>query len=253
MEDKNQLINVLVELGLKPQEAKVYFACLKLGQSTVGKIADEADVQRTFVYDILDILAERGIVSLVEIKGVMHYSAVSIERFREMQKEKLKKFEKVLPEFKALEMTVGDRPRVQFFEGIEGVFSALSDTLNLPIGGEILAYATGTGLYEKEVERSYEYLKRRIKRKIFSRVIAPDTVGTRKFTDNDKEQLRETTLVSSDRFGFTNEINIYANKMLVMSLQGELLAVIIESESVAKTQRMIFELAWIGAGKYQKK
>ena len=37
-----------------------------------------------------------------------------------------------------------------------------------------------------------------------------------------------------------------------MSLQGEILAVIIESESIAKTQRTIFELAWEGAEKFQK-
>jgi hypothetical protein len=37
-----------------------------------------------------------------------------------------------------------------------------------------------------------------------------------------------------------------------MSLQGEILAVIIESESIAKTQRMIFGLAWIGAKQVKK-
>jgi len=53
--------------------------------------------------------------------------------------------------------------------------------------------------------------------------------------------------VPADRFLFANEINIYGNKIAIMSMQGEYLAVIIESESVARTQRTIFELAWAGA------
>lgn len=244
---KTEYIRVLVGLGLKDHEAKVYLACSKLGQSTVGKISDEAGVQRTFVYDILDDLRKQGIVSEVLLRGKKYFSAVSIEQFKMIQQEKFRRFEALIPEIKAFEMSVGDRPKVLFYEGVDGVFAALNDTLSLPVGSELLAYATGTGLYEQERERSDEYLKQRIKRKIFARSIAPNTPGTRTFTDKNKEQLRETRLVPADKFNFTNEIDIYGNKTLIMSVQGELLAVIIESESVAKTQRMIFELAWLGA------
>jgi hypothetical protein len=58
--------------------------------------------------------------------------------------------------------------------------------------------------------------------------------------------------VPAGQFPFTNEIDIYGNKVAILSYTGELLAVIIESESVARTQRMIFELAWLGAGKFNK-
>jgi len=252
MKNQDQFLGVLTDLGLKSQEAKVYLACLKLGQSTVGKIADEAGVQRTFVYDILKDLHAKGIVSSILLRGKMHFSAISVEKFKLVQQEKFRRFEVLIPEIKALEVSVGDRPRVQFYEGIDGVFAALNDTLNLPVGSELLAYATGTGLYEQEKERSDEYLKQRIKRKIFARSIAPDTLGTRVFTNKNKEQLRETRLVPADKFNFTNEIDIYGNKVAIMSVQGEFLAVIIESESVARTQRMIFELAWLGAGKFNE-
>lgn len=252
MNNQDKYLDTLTDLGLKPQEAKVYLACLKLGQSTVGKIADGAGVQRTFVYDILRDLHAKGIISSVLLRGKMHFSAISVEKFKLIQQEKFRKFEALIPEIKAFEMSVGDRPKVQFYEGVDGVFAALNDTLNLPVGSELLAYATGTGLYEQERERSDEYLKQRIKRKIFARSIAPDTLGTRVFTNKNKEQLRETRLVPADKFNFTNEIDIYGNKTLIMSLQGELLAVIIESESVAKTQRMIFELAWLGAERFRK-
>lgn len=237
----------LKELGLKDHEAKVYLACLRLGQATVGQISDLADVQRTFVYDVLADLQTKGLISQVEIHAVKHFSAVSIENFQKIQAEKLQKFESLMPELKALEKTVGDRPKVQFFEGPEGIQAALNDTLDQPLGSQIMAYATGEGYYESDPTFINDYLRRRIKKKITVKAIGPDSDINRGYVIQDKDQLRQTHLVPSDKFPFTNEIDIYGNKVAIMSLQGELLAVIIESASIAKTQRAIFELAWLGA------
>lgn len=247
-----QYENLLTALGMRPPEAKVYLATLKLGQSVVTAIAEEAGIQRTFAYDILNDLMSQGIVSEVEIRGKKHYSAISVEQFKKIQEEKLKKFENAIPELKVLEKTVGDRPKVQFFEGKEGIKAALYDTLSQPNGGEILAYATGEGVYADDPKFALDYIKQRVKKNIVARSISTDTPETRKYTSKDKEHLRINCLVPADKFPFTNEIDIYGNKVAIMSMQGELLAVIIESESIAKTQRMIFELAWLGAKQVSK-
>jgi sugar-specific transcriptional regulator TrmB len=248
MDRNNEIyLQSLIDLGLKENEAKVYLATLKLGQAGVTAIADEASVQRTFVYDILDELKAKSLVSEVEIRHMLRYSAASIERFSEIQKKKFASFQALVPDFKAMEKSVGDRPRVRFFEGPEGIKTALYDTLSQPKGSQILGYSTGEGFYETEQEFAYKYLKDRVKYDIHIRTIVPDVATNRVYLAHDKEQLRQTVLISADKFPFTNEINIYQNKMLIVSLRGEILAVIIESESIAKTQRSIFELAWLGA------
>lgn len=249
---KEDYLKSLMELGLKDHEAKVYLACLQSGQATVGQISDLSDVQRTFVYDILADLKEKGLVSEIELKNVKHYSAISVEQFKKFQQEKLRKFESLMPELRALEKTVGDRPRVRFFEGPEGIKAALEDTLNQPSGSQILAYATGEGYYDSDPVFIKEYLRQRVRKKISVKAIGPDSEINRSYVDQDKDQLRQTLLVPADKFPFTNEIDIYGNKVAIISLQGELLAVIIESESIAKTQWAIFELAWLGAEKFKE-
>lgn len=240
-----------ISLGLKEQEARVYLALLKLGQTKVGEIADKSGIQRTFIYDILDKLQVKGLVSSVEIRGRMRFSAVSVERFKKIQLGKLERFEKLIPELQSLVSVVGDRPKVMFFEGKAGIKQAQEDTLELPNGSEFLSYATGEGLYNKDPEFAMDYINARIKKRISVRAIAPDTSATREFTDKDKKQLRQTRLVPEKIFPFANEIDIYGNKVMLMSLTGELIAVIIESESTARTMRAIFELAWLGAEKQQ--
>lgn len=240
-------IKPLIDLGMKPQEARIYLAAIKLGQSTVSKIAAEAGIQRTFVYNILEDMKRQGIVHSLEIRGKIHYCAISLDQFEKRQLAKFEKFSAILPELKSLEKTVGDRPKVQFLEGGEGIIAGLNDTLNQPNGSQILSFGTGEGFYESEPSFINEYLRKRIKKNISVRAIAPDNTINRDYVSHDKEQLRETILVPAQIYPFTNEINIYQNKLLILSLQGELLAVIIESESVAKTQRSFFELAWLGA------
>lgn len=246
-EQNFNFIKPLIELGMKAQEARIYLAAIKLGQATVSAIAAEAGIQRTFVYGLLEEMQRDGIVSSLEIRGKIHYSPISLDQFQKRQLAKFERFSAILPELKSLEKTVGDRPRVRFFEGLEGIKAALEDTLDQPTGSKILAYATGEGAYEQMPEFMNDYLKRRVKKKITVQALAPDNAVNREHVTHDKEVLRETIVLSEDRYPFTNEIDIYGHKVAIMSLQGELLAIIIESESVAKTQRSIFELAWEGA------
>lgn len=246
-------IEQLTQFGIKPQEAVVFLSCLELGQAGVGQLAKDTGIQRTFVYDIVADLVEKGIFSQTETEGVKKYSSITIDQFKQKQLDKFKEFEAIVPEIRVLQSSKGDQPKVKFFSGREGIVTTLYDPLNiLHKGDEVLAYATGRGFYEYEKAFADQYMIDRVTRGINSRSIATNTEETRYFTDKNEEQLRETRLVPADRFDFTNEINIYANKVSIMSMKEELLAIIIESESVAKTQRMIFELAWIGAGQVVK-
>jgi len=248
---EQEIIELLQGLGFKPQETKIYLACLQLGISPVSTIAIEAGIQRTEAYLILEKLHKAGIVSFIEQNGKKHYSAISLEKFKKIQLEKVKKFEALIPELKVLEKVSG-RPKVQFFEGREGIKLALDDTLNQPRGSEILAYFTGEGYYQDDPEFAKRYVDKRTKKGIKVRMIGADTLATRDWTQHDQAQLRTTRLVPSDQFPFTNEYDIYGNKVAIISLQDELLAVIIESESIVKTQKAIFELAWEAAEKYHR-
>ena len=61
---KNELYDLL-KIGLTEGEAKVYIALTELGSSTVGPIVKKAKVAYSNVYDILNRLIEKGIVSFI--------------------------------------------------------------------------------------------------------------------------------------------------------------------------------------------
>jgi len=67
-----------------------------------------------------------------------------------------------------------------------------------------------------------------------------------------EHEIREEIESLPGKEGFSNEINIFANKVMIASFKDQI-GVIIESADVAKTQRAVFELAWLGAEKYNQK
>ncbi|KKU45024.1 MAG: hypothetical protein UX62_C0043G0003 [Microgenomates group bacterium GW2011_GWA2_46_7] len=69
---------------------------------------------------------------------------------------------------------------------------------------------------------------------------------------DNKEELRETIILPRKDFPVSNEINIYQNKVAIMSFGDEKIGIIIESQQIADTQRAIFNLLWKSLKKTQK-
>ena len=60
------------DIGFSEREIKVYLALLGIGQTTVGPIAAETRLQHSKVYQTLEKLIDRGLVSYV-IKSKTKY------------------------------------------------------------------------------------------------------------------------------------------------------------------------------------
>ncbi len=54
---------LLEEIGLTKGEISVYLALLKIGETTTGKIIEEAQISSGKIYEILDKLIKKGMVS----------------------------------------------------------------------------------------------------------------------------------------------------------------------------------------------
>ena len=76
----------LQEVGLTKTESVVYWALLQLGSSLAGKISRKSGVHRRSVYDAMDRLIEKGLVSETFVKGEKNYHAINPRRLLELLK-----------------------------------------------------------------------------------------------------------------------------------------------------------------------
>ena len=238
--------DVLIKMGFYPKEAQLYLACLELGPATVLQISRKAEMPRGSCYDVLESMWERGFLSKHnEIKHVI-FTAIDPDSLLKRSENNLRQFELALPELKGL-FHKHTRPRVLYFEGIEGIKRVYLDTLTATT--EILNYANSKEIRLLWPTYDLEYVAERAKKRIFLKGIAPDDSFGKAVKKDDVHYFRETRLLSSKEFHFTNEINIYDNKVAITSFHNELIGILIESQEIADTQRDIFKMAWAFAGR----
>lgn len=110
--------DVLVEAGLSKNEAKVYLALLDLGPSTAGKISEKSSVHRTNVYDALDRLIEKGIVTYIFKKDTKYYHATEPENLLNLIREKELHLTQILPELQLSKEFAKIKPKAEICEGM---------------------------------------------------------------------------------------------------------------------------------------
>jgi sugar-specific transcriptional regulator TrmB len=241
------LADILKNIGLNEKESKIYLACLELGSSTVSAIAKRAKINRVTAYDVLDRLVEKGFINHITKEKAKYYNPTKPDLVYENTKRKVYDFKKILPELKRLQGET-PHPRVKYFEGIEGIKAIYEDTLSSKT--DILNYANSEEVRHYWPGYDEEYVIKRARKKIFLRGIAPlDDAGLKVKSEN-KKYYRDIKLIPREKHNFTNEINIYDNKVSIISFKGGLIGMIIESAEIAETQRVIFKMVWDYAKKY---
>lgn len=237
----NQLITILTNLGLNDKEAKVYLACTENGEAVVSQIASSAGINRVTTYDILEKLKDKGLVSFYTKNKIKYFSSIDPEILLEEFEKRTSELRRSLPKFKTLTGEIS-HPRVRYFEGLEGIKAIYADTLTSQT--EILNFSNSHEIRKKWPTYDEDYVEKRAKKNIFLRGLSPNDKAGEIVHSEDEKFNRDMRLIDSTLFNFTNEINIYDDKVAIISFKDELIGMIIESHEIANSQRSIFNMCW---------
>ena len=241
----------LANLGLSLEESKVYLAILELGGTYVSSIAKRADVNRSTCYHTIDNLVKKGLVSSYKKGKISHFVAEDPSRFLQIVEEKMSRTQDLIPHLLSLTNTLTFKPKIRFFEGIEGIKAMFDDVLTTK--DEVLGYTNLSGLTDLFPDYFKQYCHKKVKNNIKTRYICPatnegvDVIDDFYPKDYDRNLL-EMLMVNQKHFNFHNEIAIYGNKVAIISLnKDELIGLLMESETIAQSMKSVFDLAWLGA------
>lgn len=123
----------LKELNLSDGEIKVYEAVLELGISSLNKIQEKTGIERRNIYDILNKLIEKGLISYTIEKGKRTYQCTHPNKILEeirKKEESLKKLEEQIPKITDLFRTVKPEIRAEVYRGNEAMKTLLDESLN---------------------------------------------------------------------------------------------------------------------------
>lgn len=236
---------VLVQIGLQEKEARFYLAALELGQASVRDIAEKAGISRTNAYDVFSRLLEEGLVTQVSAASnkTMLVAAEPPDQLTELLDARRRKLDAFLPELRSLHNRASGKPRVRFYQGLEGIKLVLNDTLSAR-DKKLCGILSMRDLYQVPGRAWMDDLvRRRIEAGVFLHVIRSPVKDIQNVWPQSAADLREVRFASPD-FVFAMTSYIYDNKVALISSQRENFAMTIESEEFAIMQRNLFEALW---------
>ncbi len=234
------LSEVLLQMGLSKKEAKVYLACLELGSSSILQISQKSGVNRGTIYYLIEQLIKKALISQTTKKKRVFYVASEPNEIFKLLKDKEELLKTVLPDLNALNNTSIKKPKIRYYEGDEGIVKVYKNTLTTKKEMLSIANFDQFGLMLKA---DPDYVKKRVKKGIFLKLITTNTKENRVWKKRDKKEMRDMKLVSPKTYPFQIEIDIYDNFVNLTSYK-EKIGIIIESKQIAETMRLVFNLCW---------
>lgn len=236
---------VLMELGFQDTEARFYLAALELGQAPVSDIAKKAEISRTNAYDVFARLLEQGLVT--QMGGAsgktMLVVAEAPEQLLAIFEERRRKLQSVMPELLCLHNRSVTKPKVRFYQGVEGIKTVLNDTIACR-SKNLRSILSIRDLYQVPGRVWMDDLvRRRIEARVFLRVIRSPINDLDDLWPDSSDDLRELRFAPS-AFAFTMTTYIFDEKVAVISSQRENFAMTIESEEFTNLQGNLFEALW---------
>lgn len=244
------IVKKLEKIGLTSNEAIMYTTLLEHTDSTATQLSRKTGITRTNTYAILDSLSAKGLATLTAKEPKATYTALPPETLEKYVIQRREQLEKEIDLTEELIVELGEkykplsRPKISYFEGIEGLKHVYDDTLTS--SEAIYACSTYEDMHEVLPNYFPKYYERRSKKNIFAYGIVPETNLARERKSKDTLEKRALYLVDQKKYPIPTEIDVYDNKVMIASWR-EKLGVIIESEEIATTLKSIFKLALIGA------
>lgn len=234
--------SLLSSLGLNETQAAVYTTALELGEATMQQLARKSGIKRTSIYNFIDELKSRGLV--VETKKKKHkvYSAVHPRQLLEIEKTRIVELERTLPELLAIQNKSKIKPRVTFYENIDGIKDVYADMLKE--GKEILAFEDLEHMQIALPRSFYEHFpSERARRGISFKSILRDSPEARRIVGKNRHLLRQSKLLASA--DWRTEVNIYGEKVALMSFRAKTpFCVLIDDRDIAETLRLAWQELW---------
>jgi sugar-specific transcriptional regulator TrmB len=241
---------LLQKLGLSDGEMRIYLTLLNLGPCPLGRIHESVGIERRNIYDILNKLIERGLVTYVTENRhrVFHTTHPSkIISYIEEKEGDIKRtrtaFEKEIPAL--IQLFNATRPTInaEIYRGKEGMKAAWDDMLNCKD-----LYWIGAGRYMPKSQPHYfaNWNKRRIKQRmkiynILRHELRKEIVRP--------YELEQTRFLPKDFSGNPTVIGIFGNKVGNFIFGDEPFVFVIESKELAENYRRYHKYLWDNVAK----
>lgn len=238
---------VLKQFGLTSVEVEIYLILLELGPSPVSTIAKKGHLKRTNLYNILTKLIQQGLISEFQKGHVRFFHGTEPQQLIYLQEQRKKKIElnierlkEIVPALEGMQNPMLIKPKVRFYQGEEGIGTLLNEIIN---------NEAFDGYFNPEITYKYyphivdNFLENGQKKSLHIRELMTPSNTTNAYVKRIKNPNHQCKILPK-KHHFSSDNFIFGNKVAFISYLEGSIAVVIESEDIAHTQKITFDLMW---------
>lgn len=239
---------LLERIGLTRNESIIYIALLKLGTSKTGEILKASHLNSGKIYEILEGLKVKGLISESIINNVKHFTAAPPLQLLDYLDKKKKGLEKdetlihsMLPDLEKLRTITIKEAKAVTYTGLRGIKTAADEALAGMKPGEVML-GMGITVHKDPGFNKFwrQWSKERIERKIHARHIFSEKSSYfsefKLLRHTEARILTGITPVTIDVFG--------EDKVLILNYEEPTSCILIYDRNTATSFRQFFEQLW---------
>lgn len=234
-------IKELEILGLTKGEINIYSAILSIGSSAINNIHEKTGMERRAIYDIINKLIEKGLITYTIEKGKRTYQCAPPNKLKEEANKKieeLRRFEKIIPDIEEIYKSKKQKINIEIFRGKEGIKSVFEDMLNYKEN-----YFIGGGYYIMDLLPNYwsQYNKRRIEAGVKWHSLGQYETKEREVPE---KKLLWVKYLPKELGKSPSVIFLFGNKVVNVLWSEDFFAFMIESKDIAENYKNYFWYLW---------
>ncbi|HEY6736620.1 MAG TPA: helix-turn-helix domain-containing protein [Candidatus Saccharimonadia bacterium] len=244
--------SLLEQVGLNATQARAYLALISAGSLTPPQLSDKIQITRTNAYEVLKQLNELTLAVKSGSGTKLTYrpeNPANLEKLMESRRNQVIEHETRLrgfmPQLMTYFYTYSEQPGVRFYQGKAGLIQIYEDILRTRQPVSLLRTPAENAFLGLEFMKNY--IAQRVKLGITVDALTPDMPQANRDPDVDQAQLFTRTWYAPTAYQAPVEIDIYGNKVALISFGHEAIGMIIESPQVAQAMRQVFQMMKLGA------
>ncbi|MEI7750305.1 MAG: helix-turn-helix domain-containing protein [Candidatus Moraniibacteriota bacterium] len=242
---KKQTLSQLEELNLSPNEAKVYLALIETGLTSAGEIIKKTRFHRSVVYETLDKLMERKLITTLTKQHIAHFQALEPDRLLQNIHRQEAIAKDLIDDLKKLAKT--EQSEITVYEGVESYRRFWLESMErMPkCSTNSIAGSIGSPWYDIMGPKAIdEYFRIARKRDIRWKMLVFDV--------DDYEQ-QKFGMNSDNRWGCRlikrpvakeGNFNIFGTESVILHSATEPLIIEVKNQSLVKIFQNLFDILW---------
>ncbi len=238
--------HVLLDAGFTKGEVKVYFALNEIGETSSGPIIDKSGISSSKVYDILEKLIQKGLVSYIYKDKIKYFQPTSPGRLIDYIEKQKRKFKKTEEEIRKLIPVLEEKQKIsqetqsasvhEGYSGIKSVFNRILDSLKK--GEEYFVFTLNESATSENFRLFLDnYHQKRIGKGIKVKLLSP----------NKYRKVLPKRKLSERRFfddGFPNGVFIFKNHVMHLIYTPKPTLFVIKSRTNYQNYKKFFLEIW---------